>query len=998
MKGKSWWWTGALALALAATASAGTFGKAVAIGGHASDLALDEARGVLYVANFTANRIEVLSLSGLKVQTSINVPPQPGAIALSPDGRFLVVAHFGNYQAPNSPKNALTVIQLDGGEKQTFVLGNPPLGVAFGLDNRALIATTTDFLLFDPFLGTTQVIDTVEGVTAKTLPVPPANYPPQIIAAAMGASGDGLRIFGLTDTIRFRYDVSTRRIYSMGYVSTPAAGPRTVSVNRDGSIWAAGWGLFQVHPLRDTLIAQWRDPSGALNIGSHVIDSARGVIYAQVPSSSAATQGGNAPAEPELLIADLDNLTIRERLRLPENLAGKSVLSADGNTVYSVSDSGVLVLPVGELARAPRVQAAQEDVVVRGNFCDRRIAVQELTILDPGGNNTDFTITSSNSSVVVTPSSGMTPATVKVRVDPAAFQNQKGTVAVTLTLASKAAVNIPRPVRVLINFHDPDQRGTTINVPGKLVDLLADPVRDRFYILRQDRNEVLVFDGSSYQQIATLRTGNTPTQMAVTFDRRYLLVGNDNSQIANVFDLDTLEPQDPIRFPPGHYPRSLASSGKATLAACRVAGSKHTIDRVDWVMRTATELPTLGVYENNIALNTVLTASPNGASILAAQADGNLLLYNANVDDFTVSRKDSAALKGAYAASSFDLYVVGNNVLNSSLVTVRKLESATGESSGFAFVDMGGLRSTSPNAASPGVIQRVDLNSGEGIRATRMVEAPLVGENGAVFSRTLAPLYSRKAIINLTTSGFTVLPWDYDAAVAPPKIERVVNAADQSGAVALGSLVTIFGRNLSPVNVATREMPLPTALGESCLTVNGVPVPVLFVSPTQINAQLPFQTDGNVTMILRTPGGVSDNFNLTILPGAPGIFRSGPVGAFEEAPTIYRQVNGEVVTPSNPIHRNDFITIYLTGLGRTNPAIEAGIPAPSEPLAAVIQTPDVTLGGVPLRVDFAGLAPGQVGVYQINAWVPRTVPVGMSIPLKVTQSGQSASFDVRVVE
>ena len=993
MKGKCWWWIGALAWWLGAPASAGTLGKVVAIGGHASDLALDEARGVLYVANFTANRIEVVSLTGLAVQTSINVPPQPGALALSPDGNYLVVAHYGNFQAPNTPRNALTVIRLGTGEKQTFVLGNPPLGVAFGLDNRALVVTVNDFILFDPVLGVTQTLDTVAGVVAKALPVAPASFPPQIVAASMAVSGDGLHVFGLTDTIRFRYDVATKRVTSLGCVSTPPAGPRTVSVNRDGSIYAAGWGVFQVEPARETLLAQWPDPAGTLNVGSHAIDSARGIIYAQIPNS-----GSNASSAPVLMVADLDNLTVRERLLLPENLAGKSVLSSDGSTLYGVSDSGVLVIPVGNLDRAPRVQALQEDLVVRGNFCDRRAVVQELTVVDPGGNNTEFSITSSNPAVTVTPADGITPAVVKVRVDPASFQNQKGTVAVTLTLSSRQAVNVPPPVRVLVNFHDPDQRGTAIPVAGKLVDLLADPTRNRFYILRQDKNQVLVFDGSSYQQIATLRTGNTPTQMAITFDRRYLLVGNHNSQIANVYDLETLEPQEPIRFPGGHYPRSLASSGKATLAACRVAGGKNTIDRVDWLTRTASELPTLGIYENSIAGDTVLVASPNGSSILVAQSDGNLMLYNANVDDFTISRKDDTALRGAYAASSYDTFVVGAKVLNASLVAVRRLETVTGEPSGFAFVDQGGLRSTAPNSSSPGVIQRVDLSSGEGIRATRMVEAPLLYDSSASFTRTLAPLYGRNAIINLTTSGFTVLPWDYDAAVAPPRIERVVNAADQSGAVALGSLVSIYGQNLSPVNLATKEVPLPTALGESCLTVNGVPVPVLFVSATQINAQLPFQTDGNVTMILRTPGGVSDNFNLTILPGAPGIFRSAQAGSLSGLPTVYRAINGEVVTPSNPVHRNDTITIYLTGLGRTNPAIEAGVPAPSEPLAGVIDTPQVTLGGVPLRVDFAGLAPGQVGVYQINAYVPKSVPTGMSVPLAVTQGGVSTAFELRVVE
>jgi len=106
--------------------------------------------------------------------------------------------------------------------------------------------------------------------------------------------------------------------------------------------------------------------------------------------------------------------------------------------------------------------------------------------------------------------------------------------------------------------------------------------------------------------------------MAFTFDRQYLLVGHQNSPVANVYDLSTLKALAPITFPPGHYPRSIASSGNATLAASRVAGPVHTIDRIDLVSRNAFTLPTLGMFENSIQLDTVLVAPSNGSSIMAA--------------------------------------------------------------------------------------------------------------------------------------------------------------------------------------------------------------------------------------------------------------------------------------------------------------------------------------------------------------------------------------------
>jgi uncharacterized protein (TIGR03437 family) len=295
-------------------------------------------------------------------------------------------------------------------------------------------------------------------------------------------------------------------------------------------------------------------------------------------------------------------------------------------------------------------------------------------------------------------------------------------------------------------------------------------------------------------------------------------------------------------------------------------------------------------------------------------------------------------------------------------------------------------------------MQRVNLSSASSeVRPVRLVEAPLLGESGAAFTRTLAPLYGRQAIVNLTVGGITVVPWAFDASVSVPQIQRLVNAADFSGLAAPGSLVSLFGSNLSPVNQATSVFPLPTALGESCLTVNGQPVPMLFVSPTQINAQLPYQIEGNVTLILRTPGGVSDNFNLTLLPAAPSIFRTAVAGFESGVPAIVRARNQELVTLSNPIRREDTITIYLTGLGNTLPAVEAGSPASSSPSPVAVISPSVQLGGEALNIEFAGLAPGQVGVYQINAFVPRNVPLGLDVPLTVRQGGQSTQVVVRVI-
>jgi uncharacterized protein (TIGR03437 family) len=113
---------------------------------------------------------------------------------------------------------------------------------------------------------------------------------------------------------------------------------------------------------------------------------------------------------------------------------------------------------------------------------------------------------------------------------------------------------------------------------------------------------------------------------------------------------------------------------------------------------------------------------------------------------------------------------------------------------------------------------------------------------------------------------------------------------------------------------------------------------------------------------------------------------------------IVRASNGDLVTTSNPVHPNDRLTIYLTGMGQTFPEVPTGTAAPSDSLSSPLLPASVSIGGVPLSLEFAGLTPGTVGVYQINATVPfKGIPTGFEIPLTITQGGQSTTIPIRVV-
>src|SRR3954447_11188491 len=188
-------WNGTLlSIALAAFISpalcvAANFGTVVPIGGHASDIALDESRGVLYIANFTANRIEVMSTADYSIRTSMNVAPQPGALSISPDSQSLLVAHYGSVTPTDQSKNAVTLINLNDNTRQTFSTGDTPLGLTFIADGRAFIVTSAGVLLFDPISGAMQVLATF-AVLAKTLPATLDTFPSQVIQAELSTNAD----------------------------------------------------------------------------------------------------------------------------------------------------------------------------------------------------------------------------------------------------------------------------------------------------------------------------------------------------------------------------------------------------------------------------------------------------------------------------------------------------------------------------------------------------------------------------------------------------------------------------------------------------------------------------------------------------------------------------------------------------------------------------------------------------------------------------------------
>lgn len=207
--------------------------------------------------------------------------------------------------------------------------------------------------------------------------------------------------------------------------------------------------------------------------------------------------------------------------------------------------------------------------------------------------------------------------------------------------------------------------------------------------------------------------------------------------------------------------------------------------------------------------------------------------------------------------------------------------------------------------------------------------------------------------------------------------QAILNAASFSPAgnpVSPGELVTLFGTNLAAGTVVAKALPFPTTLGNVQVMVNNTPCPIYFVSTSQISALVPFGTTGPVATFVVTNGGTKSNsVDVPLANSAPGIFSIAQTGVGAGA---ILKTDYSVVSSTNPVHRGDYIQIYLTGLGPVSPSVADGSAAPTNPLALVPAPLAVFIGGIPGNVIFQGLAPGLAGLYQINVQIPASAPSG----------------------
>lgn len=206
----------------------------------------------------------------------------------------------------------------------------------------------------------------------------------------------------------------------------------------------------------------------------------------------------------------------------------------------------------------------------------------------------------------------------------------------------------------------------------------------------------------------------------------------------------------------------------------------------------------------------------------------------------------------------------------------------------------------------------------------------------------------------------------------PQGVLNAASLAPPGYPVSPGGVMTLFGTGFPSTSATASAPPFGPTLGGVSVTVNGTPAPIYSVTPTQISAIVPFAATGSTAAIVVTVNGTKSNaVTVPLSPTSPGIF-SIPANGISSAAALHADYS--VISAANPATQGEIISMYLTGLGATNPKVADGAAAPgSAPFAQITGSIAIYVGGVQVpanQIYYMGLAPTLAGLYQVNFKVP----------------------------
>lgn len=214
-------------------------------------------------------------------------------------------------------------------------------------------------------------------------------------------------------------------------------------------------------------------------------------------------------------------------------------------------------------------------------------------------------------------------------------------------------------------------------------------------------------------------------------------------------------------------------------------------------------------------------------------------------------------------------------------------------------------------------------------------------------------------------------------------VAEIFNAAGGSpdAAVAPGSLISIFGSDLARSSVASQAPPLPQLLGGVIVRIAHRMFPLLFVSPGQINAQLPSDLEpGEYEVVIERGGQEAVKATVLIARNAPGLFSTG---AQERPLAVAYREDGSSVDTAQPARPAELVTLLGTGFGPADRPILDGFAAPEHPSAELVDRVDILFGDQAIPADWAGPVPGQVGISMVKFRMPETPEADLPVSVRV---------------
>ena len=281
------------------------------------------------------------------------------------------------------------------------------------------------------------------------------------------------------------------------------------------------------------------------------------------------------------------------------------------------------------------------------------------------------------------------------------------------------------------------------------------------------------------------------------------------------------------------------------------------------------------------------------------------------------------------------------------------------------------------------------------LSASNLPPNAVFNPNGGVFVWTPQDSQVGLYTVHITATNIAMVSETQDVVIevasTTPVVFSVANAASYvDDGCSPGAAATILGTGFAQLGsqAAASTSPLPTNVDGVRVRINGQYVPVYYASEGQVNFQCPVLSPGNtVQLTIEGSTGVSKTVSSTMHFATPGIFAIDGSGKGQGA-ILIANTNQLAMTPTNgipsrPAKPGDYISIYATGLGPVNVNVPAGSPAPAKPLANAQAQVDVKIDGSPGKVAFAGLAPGFIGLYQVNAEIPASAAAGDAIPVQI---------------